>query len=52
MWCVKPLGSDVGAGPMFGDRIDPGPPKSRSIGFSYRSRARRRARYRALTVAG
>jgi hypothetical protein len=48
MWCVKPLGADVGAGPMFAERIDPGSPKSRAIGFSYRSRAR----YRALTVAG
>jgi hypothetical protein len=44
---------------MFADRIDPGPPKSRAIGpvppdlaeSSYRSRARRRARYRALAVA-
>jgi hypothetical protein len=46
------------AGPMFAERIDPGPPKSRAIGavpylagFSYRSRSRR-ARNRALTVAG
>jgi hypothetical protein len=47
MSCVKPLGSDVGAGPMFADRIS-GAAEISAIGtvpylagFSYRSRVRR-----------